>query len=433
MQHQAAHHSTRGTRPAVVALLVMLASGLMAPLAAAQPAQPASPPPAGPGLLDVIGQDEAVLVRMHGECGQKITALGLRRVLDYAKRDGIRHVVLWLDSAGGRDISGRAMAAQMAELDGDFDFHAVIDRAQGPAVFVVAAADTVWTLPGGHAGAVLSYALAQPQPAPSGPTPPEVVTLANELTATAARKGRPGDVFRAMVDPLLELWVLTRAGGERRFTLAKPASQTGMHGLWQVDTNETVVALSSAELHELGLAREASRGDVQHLLANQPFEVDRMLEAASRTVAGLISRRDSAIERAMEPLDKPEALMERARAARRIAEACRPEFPILDRDARTGELTRTGQRRWHESVDQCIAHWQAYQSLLKAIGDAEKDHVRLTRAANTQAARFHADLLWPAPEELTPSDIADEAELDVLWREAEAEIRRLRVERGRVR
>lgn len=402
------------------------------------PASASNAQTADAGLLDAIGQDRAIVLKMHGAYGNEVTALGVRRVLDYAKRQNVRHAVLWLDSAGGLDVSGRAIAGQMAELDGDFEFHVVIDRAEGPAVFTVAAADTLWTLPGGHAGTVLSYNAELPQAAPTLPglpvqPPPDVVQLASDLGAVAAAKGRPGDLFRAMVDPSLELWMWTEDADRRAFGLDQPIGRSGVRDLQQVDTDQTVVALGDDELHDLGLARAASRGDVQHLLANQPFEVDRMLEAASRTVAGLVGRRDSAIERSRGPIEKIDGLWARAAAARQAAEGAEPNPLLIRIDYRTNKMTDESARAWRAAVDQCTGHWKAYQSILKSIGDAEKDHVRLTRAANTQAARFHADLLWPAPDELTPGDIADEAELDVLWREAEAEIRRLRVERGRVR
>jgi len=111
-----------------VPALGVLASAMTLVLAAAAPAPAADAPPT------------FMTVPVRGPLVEAVHADGLKAVLDWASRSPrIGHVVLHIDSAGGSAAAAKAMLAHLRHERKRFTFHALVERAVGPAAAVALA------------------------------------------------------------------------------------------------------------------------------------------------------------------------------------------------------------------------------------------------------------------------------------------------------
>ncbi|MCH8315880.1 MAG: hypothetical protein IIA64_07890 [Planctomycetes bacterium] len=82
---------------------------------------------------------------------------GIERTLAYAADHGIKHVVLRIDSPGGRVDAAQEIVALMEKYSDRLQYHAVIERAISAAIWVVFASDTIYMKPDSVIGGAVPY------------------------------------------------------------------------------------------------------------------------------------------------------------------------------------------------------------------------------------------------------------------------------------
>lgn len=190
-------------------------------------------------------------VDLHGTFGKDFDGWAVQDVIDQAKRNSVRHILISLDSPGGYVYAAEDMANRIREAPKDIEFTCVIRNAISAAIWIVIECDHVFFEAGGATGAAVAYSVSSN----SGSAEVDAkynAAVAARLEATAERtKVWPPSVVRAMVVQTAELWV-TQGPSKGQVVLSPNLIQPNSH---KVDDNESVLALSTANALEWGLGR----------------------------------------------------------------------------------------------------------------------------------------------------------------------------------
>lgn len=388
--------------------------------------------PHEPTLADVLAGQDHVVVNLQGTFGKEITAIGMHNVLSHAERLGVAHVVIVIDSPGGWVLSGSAVANQLREFDRSFTYHAVIRKAISASIWVLVECDHLWYMDGGTAGAAVAYSMS----ADTGDTSVDAKTNsanAAELAARAESKGHSGLLIRAMVVPDVEAWTWIDADGERRIEPHKPADDDAVTELWHLDTQESILALTPRQMQLLGFARRIEPSDSEALSAASTFDANARFEHGARRAARLHQTLEAPSRQMSKKLGEIEVLLNRLPIAKKEATDADPRNITVFYYESGLLLTPGSQRAWREATDLCIRRWTQFQQILKGIKAAESTYFRALSRYNAARRRAHASLLWSPPEDLVPTNVVNDGDLDTDWRHAQEQISRLRERRNRYR
>lgn len=198
--------------------------------------------------------DDATLyitVPVVGVVGKDVLAVGVRRALAYAQRNGIQHVVFDVNSDGGSIDETLAIVAEMKKYEGIIEMHALVRRCTGDALAVPMLCDTVTLTPTAVVGGS-SAPMAEGSDAMDSDLD---LTLRSDLARRAAEasiaKGRPGVLIRAAIDPTEVVAVWTDEEGQLEVGREVPEGVAAESVIAQ-DGPDTLLVLDGPQLKKLG-------------------------------------------------------------------------------------------------------------------------------------------------------------------------------------
>lgn len=158
--------------------------------------------PAAQGAGDTLYLE----VPINGALGQEVFAEGIDRVLRYAKRYRIEHIVFVIDSEGG-DLEEAAAAYNLLRSDRhQLTYHAIIRNATDAGLAIPVWCDSIHILPGARLGGTQGALSSAEDDAAD-----EVLRaqIANDIVRNVDLEGAEGSIVRAMIDPRVSLaaWV----------------------------------------------------------------------------------------------------------------------------------------------------------------------------------------------------------------------------------
>lgn len=383
----------------------------------------AEPLPAAPQADDREGEAGTYLVvPITGAFGEDVFARAVQKVLAYAWRHRIQHIVFEVDCA---DLSSleetREVYRQLDNFDDRLTYHAVVKRAGGAALAIVLMADTIHPLPGATLGGVTLEA---------GPDDDadEVATLrrslANRAATVAAERHRNGPVLAAMLDPerSLAIW-LTPSGAP--VVGAEPPADLPAELLVARCGPDALLTLSGDQLARVGL--RTYDGDVAGLgaaLGIEPWTAEggygakTMAKVAAderKAREQAASRFDRQAERALAKRDELyEALAHDMQQAARwdpAAEA-NDDYATYKRQGWTWNwgdqgyaghsesvdtniLTKDSKQRWRQRTDACGRYLTKALRAAKSLGRAEERVAKLgldRRSDEDELKRLQSDV-----------------------------------------
>lgn len=397
-----------------------------------------APPQAAPKPAqrhDAATTTPYIVVPMSGELGEDLLAAGVADALRRARHARIEHIVFDLDCEAGHPEEARALFDLLLDEQDNFTYHAVVRRAMGPSLWLLANCGTVWAVPDARiAGPVLSFAPGLPAPPPAGLGSGDISSIAANLAVAAERSGGlPAEVVRAMVVPEVQLYAIAAVAGPRFVNERVEGAQV-------LDDHTRTLALTAQELVRWGLAGDLASGDPDDLgdfLGVRSWKhVSGIGELAMRQTARradqLRSRRDRYLEQVDAAIRTIPTATARVSDLKRQAIAAEPgERLLLSRDYRTGQLTRSSRRRWQEATDRAVDLWEDVKLALHELDRTEKLIATTWRRA-VHADQQHAELRkGDAMPTHNPPVVTHNVDKDAVYREADRNQARLRRNRNR--
>ncbi|HZN58691.1 MAG TPA: hypothetical protein VFD71_11500 [Planctomycetota bacterium] len=137
-------------------------------------------------------------VPIIGAIGKEVQAEGVSRVLAYAKRHGIPHVVFTIDSAGGSIDEAKEIYGLLRQYRESVQYHAVVRRCEGEALAVGVWCRPILLLPGGVISGLKSKAQAD-----SDADEEDIVRsrMAERIISDTQAMGPAAGIIRALVRP----------------------------------------------------------------------------------------------------------------------------------------------------------------------------------------------------------------------------------------
>ena len=222
------------------------------------------PPKAAPRTsspTDFAPTDQLYLeVPITGRFGESVFASGIERVVAYARRYRIPHLVFVVDSHDSANIDEARKAFRVLErAKGEIACHAVVRQATGDSIGLLIPCDTIHVMPGARIGGA-------PVTPREGESAEELAVMLRQLAQTAGeaaeRLHRPGPLVRAMIDPTEELSCWLDEAGEPELGVAAPANLPADRLIFACPRGE-VLALTFEQLQRLSLP--VFRGSVAEL------------------------------------------------------------------------------------------------------------------------------------------------------------------------
>ena len=337
----------------------------MAVVLGAAPTAPAADAPATYMTVPVRGP---LVGAVHGD--------GLKAVLSWASRSPrIGHVVLHIDSAGGSVAAAKAMLAHIRRERKRFTFHALVERAVGPAAAVALACDTVHVAP----KAVLGGA---------GLTQAEAKALATEAAALALARKQPALLVQALFRDGQRLCAWLDADGRAHVDTKKPAGlpsgdllvQHGGIGPLMLSADQADgLGLADGKADSIAALGKALDLDGWHSIGNYAGGVMRRLEA------NIVKRQQEEQERQ----EKLEKNRQQRLAIRKILEAYKEEairsdprrydYAVKDDlfDDDDGEMTSAARLQWRRNTEAAIDAWFRVQQAIRKLVELQKEAKRL--------------------------------------------------------
>ncbi len=188
---------------------------------------------------------------LHGTFGKDFDGWAVQDVIDQAKRNGVRQILISLDSPGGYVYAAEDMAKRIREAPAEIQFTCLIRNAISAAIWVVIECDDVFFESGGATGAAVTYTHSNSSGSAEVDAKYNAATAAMLEAACERTKTWPPPVVRAMVVQTAELWVTRDANGGHASLSASPIDTSS----YQVDDKDSVLALSTASALEWGLGK----------------------------------------------------------------------------------------------------------------------------------------------------------------------------------
>jgi hypothetical protein len=192
-------------------------------------------------------------VPLRGQMGVDVFAKALQRVLTYATRHRVPHLVLRVDLDG---FSGSRETRKVFKLLDRYrdrvQLHAIVESGLGDAIAVLLNCHTIHVLPQARIGGAT---LKIPAGEDRGEFEVRRWGLAREVGRVGANRGRSSVLLQAMIVPALEVSVYLDAAGERRIVRGAPPSGLEPDRLIVHDGPGSVLVLSPEQLQALGVPR----------------------------------------------------------------------------------------------------------------------------------------------------------------------------------
>ena len=149
-----------------------------------------------------------------GRFKEQVFAKAVRLTLAYAKRQEIPHIVFTIDSSGGPLDETILLYKRLKQYSDVLSYHAIVRNCTGEALVIPFLCDTVYLVPGSKIGG--SDRRLQDTPKRWANRAESVVRkqIAENLEAEAQRRGRKGQIIKAMFDPEEELAAWEASDGE---------------------------------------------------------------------------------------------------------------------------------------------------------------------------------------------------------------------------
>jgi hypothetical protein len=212
-------------------------------------------PPAADKRISKAGAfkpgDELYLeVPLTGTFGVNIFARGIQRVLSYARRNRVKHVVFVLDSTGANDLAeARAIYRLMAKYRNRLRFHVLVKKATGDALAILLSSHTVHPQSGAIIGGA-PWAKEEGQDAEVLGTLQRSIAL--KAVEAAREQGRSGQFIQAMIDPAIKIAVWEDVTGQRHTGEQVPPNITKDKVIVSVGAGQKLV-LNGSQIAKLGI------------------------------------------------------------------------------------------------------------------------------------------------------------------------------------
>ena len=187
-----------------------------------------------------------------GRIGPHIVPRGIARCLAYASRNGIEHVVFFLDSRGGDQVAAHELKEILDRYDDRLTYHALVRDAVGLALIVAVYCDNVFLLPGANLGGSTLIFGKEPY---EGDVEILRSQLAHKAAAIAGKHGWHSDILvRAMIDPseTLAAWRTSQKAVELGRNLPPEIPESDV---LFVDGPDSALTLSRSQAMALKVAR----------------------------------------------------------------------------------------------------------------------------------------------------------------------------------
>lgn len=205
-------------------------------------------------------------IPVNGRFKEQVFAHAVRSSLIYARGKNVKHIVFTLDSSGGALDEAGIMGRAMRDLSESFSYHAIIRNCTGEAVIIPFMCDTIHLLPGAAVGG--SDQKMDNLPAKFAKKEEAVIRsqIADDLAAAARKRGRKGDVIRAMIDPTDSLAAWLDASGKVVMDRTAPKDLPADKLIFDCPSG-AVLVLSYEQATKLGVPTiEGDLGDLGKIL-----------------------------------------------------------------------------------------------------------------------------------------------------------------------
>ena len=177
----------------------------------------------------------------------------IERTLEFASKNGIKHIVFRIDSPGGLLSTAEAIVDIMTKYDDVLEYHALVKKGLSASIWIIFACDTIYVTSDTVIGAAVPY---------TGKLGAVQVdekfnsAIAAKLATIAESKGHSTVLLRAMILQGAAVYASTDIDGTTSISNVLPTDSKGI-SINAVDTAETVLTLTGQEAVELGLAKFA--------------------------------------------------------------------------------------------------------------------------------------------------------------------------------
>ncbi len=290
----------------------------------APPAPPASPTPAKAAEPSSTATVRFLVVPVKGRLGTDAPVDGIESALKTAAKMRVPHVVFEIDSASGDDAAGPAVVKAIAANRADIKCHALVHKALGPALWLVAACDTVYVKPQDVPEDVFADTASSTDTAGAADRKARAAALAD----VAAAHAHNADLFAALIDPARTLVSWT---DERGAVHAASKAPAGVKDAATDDGPDAALSLNARDAVRLGLAAELDAGPdaIGATLGISRWKsAGGYGEAAMRkTVKGIQEKKDAA-KRELDRKDELQLELKKAEATlQAVVEAARAKDP----------------------------------------------------------------------------------------------------------
>ncbi len=335
------------------------------------PAEDGAPADAGAEAAD---GPTYLLVPMRGVIGQDVLADGLEQAIAFAKRSGVKFLVLEIDSPGGLASEGRRLGEVIRDAKSDLTFIAYVKSALSAAVIPAIASHRIFYEPEAQIGAAVAYRWV-PETGAAEVDEKFLSALAATMAALAESSGLNPDIVRAMVIPRLKLHTWTTPGGEQ--VVSGDAPPKDAKNPRTIDDAQGVLTLTGREANDLrfgeliiepGIAALGERVDAPGWRSFSNYG-----ETAMRRASNVQEEADAALERFRSVAESLGPLVSRAQAAD-------PRGKVkLYYDRATGRLTGQSRADWQRQTDVAIKAWDAVIDAFAELERLDGKFKRLTR------------------------------------------------------
>jgi hypothetical protein len=341
---------------------------------------PAPAPPVAVASDEIATYLEIPIV---GTLGVDVVPLGMETCLRYVSQNPrIKHVVLRIRSPGGELTAAERILEIMQKYDRSVKYHALVEQANGVAILLAFACDTIHMTPAGTLGG-----------APSTPVDSAggarldagaAASLAAKYAAAAAAKGYPEAIIRAMIMPDAPTCAWTDADGKVQIGPSVPPEvpddkaifRNGAGTLLVLNKDQAVKARVAlwgvdrvADLGDfLGFAGWRSAGDygvrvMQATRLNREHDVQRAKEDAARLKDAMEKNtqdRDAAIKSLRENVVEAQARETAAAAAMAAMQG-----------SDKGSFSSFIKRTWRLETKAAIDAWINVQGYARLVAQLE--------------------------------------------------------------
>lgn len=330
---------------------------------------------------------------IYGTPDTVILPSGVDRALAYAVDHGIKHVLLRIDCIEGVVDAAREIVRSMEKYGDRLEYHAVIERAAGPAIGLVFASDSIHIQKAGIIGGAATHAKDNVGTVEGEENLNSI--LGAELRAIAQSKGHSHSrvLIQAMISPAATAYAWEDTEGRLNITAGIPA-ETRAKRVRALDTDNTILTLTATEAIAIGLAQPAP-------LTSE--ELGEYIGIKKWRRANYYGELLIVYERAFKTDNSDDQVIDATIYAQD------PEALIYPYDAETGRLTRSAQRKWLKRLETARSAWRKRRA---SIEEGIRIGTAIQRAGGTKYSNEEWDHGW---EVYRKRQAKFKAEIEAIW------------------